>query len=783
MIKKIIRNYTPTFKALDTIDEQAKCIQEVYDQVREFYRWLTSPEFAQSAKGDKGDKGDTGENGLPGPKGDPGSPGIVGPQGPRGLQGERGDAGSDGKDGDVGPQGEKGERGERGLQGETGPIGLTGPRGEKGEKGDIGEWFGLVEVYPTYADMVRLETTPVDAGFYLIAEDNAERGDLYVYNALTGRYVFLNNVVYDLMFQLVQGPTGRNFLTPARGEHIDEYGEPTISDEYYRDNRGYLHTTFTFDYLRGNGIASTRWIEDPEDSHFSELIITFNNGETCSVRVKNGRGIKDISKDHTDVLIDTYVITYSDGTTSEFKLTNGRGISRIEKTNTDVLTDTYTIYYNDNTTSSYQIQNGRGIARIERTAVSEDRLRDTYTITYNDGSSSKYEVRHGNGIVSLLKTNSNILVDTYTITFQNGETFSYQVVNGKGISRILYVNSDGLKDTYRIYYNDGSTSEYVVTNGEKGDKGDPFAIDKTYQSIEAMNADADNVEEGKFVIIASVDKYYEHNGEVYTKNSQGTFTYLTTMKGAAGINGIGIKNISKSSTSGLIDTYTITYTDDHITTYTVTNGRGIVDIVKQSSEGLVDTYKIIYNDGTESYFVVTNGEKGDQGPKGDKGEKGPKGDKGEDGGTAVSPKVTITKEGKITTITIQDIYGVKTATIKDGLSAYEEAVSQGYNHSIETFYKILKGQSYIGAGVIYNDVYGEASFLRENVHHDDNITISATNSYIFIIYPKTSEYDFNITMNGINIQFENVDTETLAEEGFYILRSKDMFMGIFDIKI
>ena len=149
----------------------------------------------------------------------------------------------------------------------------------------------------------------------------------------------------------------------------------------------------------------------------------------------------------------------------------------------------------------------------------------------------------------------------------------------------------------------------------------------------------------------------------------------------------------------------------------------------------------------------------------------------------MSPKVTVNKVDKVTTITIEDIYGIKTATIRDGLSAYEEAVSQGYSHSIETFYKILKGQSYIGAGATYDVVYNEASFLRENVHHDDNIAINASNAYIFIIYPKTSEYEFNTTMNGINIPFEAVDTQTLDAQGYYILRSKDIFTGNFNIKV
>jgi hypothetical protein len=40
-----------------------------------------------------------------------------------------------------------------------------------------------------------------------------------------------------------------------------------------------------------------------------------------------------------------------------------------------------------------------------------------------------------------------------------------------------------------------------------------------------------------------------------------------------GEDGVGIQSIAKTSTSGLIDTYTITYTDGSTTTYTVRNGK------------------------------------------------------------------------------------------------------------------------------------------------------------------------------------------------------------------
>ena len=84
----------------------------------------------------------------------------------------------------------------------------------------------------------------------------------------------------------------------------------------------------------------------------------------------------------------------------------------------------------------------------------------------------------------------------------------------------------------------------------------------------------------------------------------------------------GINTITKTGTSGLVDTYTITYADTHEETFTVTNGRGITTIAKTGTSGLVDTYRITYNDSSTSTYTVTNGAKGDKGDKGDKGNKG-----------------------------------------------------------------------------------------------------------------------------------------------------------------
>ena len=72
--------------------------------------------------------------------------------------------------------------------------------------------------------------------------------------------------------------------------------------------------------------------------------------------------------------------------------------------------------------------------------------------------------------------------------------------------------------------------------------------------------------------------------------------------------GSGIKEIVKTGSSGIVDTYTIYYDDITQTdTYTVTNGNGITTVEKTSTSGEDDTYTITFDDGTTTNFVVTNG--------------------------------------------------------------------------------------------------------------------------------------------------------------------------------
>lgn len=74
--------------------------------------------------------------------------------------------------------------------------------------------------------------------------------------------------------------------------------------------------------------------------------------------------------------------------------------------------------------------------------------------------------------------------------------------------------------------------------GDKGEQGTPgkdFSISKTYATIQDMETDKDNVEEGNFVLITSnVDD--PDNAKLFVKSST-DFIFLTDLSGAQGVKG------------------------------------------------------------------------------------------------------------------------------------------------------------------------------------------------------------------------------------------------------
>ena len=79
----------------------------------------------------------------------------------------------------------------------------------------------------------------------------------------------------------------------------------------------------------------------------------------------------------------------------------------------------------------------------------------------------------------------------------------------------------------------GFTVTITDRNGVSRSVDIGFDIYRTYVSVAAMNADAANVPQGKFVIIATTDKTSADNAKMYVKNSQGSFTFLCDLDQAS----------------------------------------------------------------------------------------------------------------------------------------------------------------------------------------------------------------------------------------------------------
>lgn len=229
---------------------------------------------------------------------------------------------------------------------------------------------------------------------------------------------------------------------------------------------------------------------------------------------------------------------------------------------------------------------------------------ENWLVSFADG--------HG-GIQTIAKTGTSGLTDTYTITLADTTTMTFTVTNGKGIQSIATywaVSSNGttpptnwsltrqsMTSTNRylwshqtITYNDGSivntTSSVVGVYGDKGDQGN------TGNGISTLTQTA------------------------RTPGVSTTYTFKMTdgtTKSFISYDGVGISDIARTSSSGLVDTYTVTMTNGDTDTFTVTNAKSITSVAMVSgthAPGTTDTYRITFNDGDTTDFTVYNGTNG-----------------------------------------------------------------------------------------------------------------------------------------------------------------------------
>ena len=228
---------------------------------------------------------------------------------------------------------------------------------------------------------------------------------------------------------------------------------------------------------------------------------------------------------------------------------------------------------------------------------------------------------HG-GISSITKVSSLANVDTYRITYADSTVSSFTVTNGKEISAITQywaVSSSAstvpsewsdtrqeMTATYRYLwsyvrytYNDNTYEDMPASVvGVYGDTGDDWYVHIRYSANRPTSDEQISPAPNNWMGV--------YSGTSVTAPTDYTQYDWFQIKGAKGDTGNGILSVIKSGTSGLNDTYTITFSNNTQTTFTVTNGSKISSIERTNRNGLIDTYTVSMTDGTTSTFTVTN---------------------------------------------------------------------------------------------------------------------------------------------------------------------------------
>ena len=189
------------------------------------------------------------------------------------------------------------------------------------------------------------------------------------------------------------------------------------------------------------------------------------------------------------------------------------------------------------------------------------------------------------GDVETLPEGSNATVENTgnanSAVFKFGIPRGATGATGNGIQSISYTSTapDG-SFVYTITFTNGGTTTFTAPRGQqgaKGDTGEPFAIYKTYTSVAAMNADAENVPDGRFVLIETGNVDDEDNSKMYvrTVGGEADFQFVTDLSGAQGIKGdqgVGIQSMAFAQTTDEGNAYTVTLTDG--SQYTIVAPKG-----------------------------------------------------------------------------------------------------------------------------------------------------------------------------------------------------------------
>ena len=264
----------------------------------------------------------------------------------------------------------------------------------------------------------------------------------------------------------------------------------------------------------------------------------------------------------------------------------GRGISDISKTGTENGENIYTVTYSDGTTSTFSVANGKDGTGVSGASIDGS---GNLVIALTDGSTIALgNIIGADGITPQMKIGSD---GNWYVSYDNGTNWTSTGASsaGRGILDIAYYHTEDNDDVYRITYTDNTTSTFKVAKGSDGVSISAVRLDGDDLIISFSNGESTNIGSVRGATgqtpkleIRDDNYWYISYDDGLSWNNMGV-----RATGETGAAGRGITSIERTSTTGRVDTYTITYTDGTTSTFSVTNG----------ADGGRDAYEIAVDNG------------------------------------------------------------------------------------------------------------------------------------------------------------------------------------------
>lgn len=174
--------------------------------------------------------------------------------------------------------------------------------------------------------------------------------------------------------------------------------------------------------------------------------------------------------------------------------------------------------------------------------------------------------------------------------------------------------------------------------------------------------------------------------------------------GTPGKDGVGIDRIEKTSTQGLVDTYTIYLTDESAYTFTVTNGA-------KGDKG---------DKGDKGETGATGpqgpqGETGAQGPAGPQGETGPQGPRGPAGDSGIVSRQEMTSSDTTVTLEPNKLY------IFPEMASLTVTLAEPNNSNVANEYHFFFISGATATTLTLNDVLSDAYSIEANMKYEVSI--------------------------------------------------------------